>query len=333
MRHGNIDSVVVRKSSPAPSDAHVDAALTDISIAYVQNQENFVADKIFPGVGVQKQTDKYFKFTKNDWFRDDAVTKRAPEGESSGSGFPLSTDNYSADVWATHVDINDQLRANADPAVPVEDAAAELCMQRMLIRKERQFATDYFATSIWGTDVVGGTNFAQWDDAASDPENDIDTGKRTILTNTGMEPNTLLVSYGCHQALKRHPLIKDRIKYTSSESVTAAIIAKFFELDRYFVAKGVYATNNEGAAEAYSFALGKNALLCYVAPTPGIMIPSAGYTFSWAGLTGNNNMGIATSTLDMRPTGRKIDRVESEMAFDMKVVGSDLGYFFSSVVS
>lgn len=320
-------------SQPSPSDVHIDAALTDISAAYMQDASNFVAGQVFPTVPVQKQTDKFHTFTKNDWFRDDAVTKRAPEQESSGSGFGVSNDNYSCDVWATHIDINDQLRANADPAVPVENAAAMLVAQRMMIRRERQFASDYFATGKWGTDVTGSTDFDQWDDAASDPEKDIQTGKETVLQDTGFEPNTLVVQYQVHNALKRHPLVQERFKYTSSESITPAMIAAFLEIDRYLIAKATYATNEEGGTAAYSFAFGKHAMLCYVPSSPGIMVPASGYNFSWSGLTGINDLGTAISNIDMRAAGKKIDRIEGEFAFDMKVVGSDLGYFFASAIS
>lgn len=322
-------------AQPTASEVHVDGALTDISVAYSQKAENFVAGSVFPSVPVQSQTDKYFTFDKNDWFRDDAVKKRSPEDESAGSGFGVDgTNSYSCDVWATHIDVNDQLRANADPAVPVENAASELVTQRMLIRRERLFATDYFSTGVWGTDVVGGTDFTAWDDAASDPETDVANGKEAVLKDTGLEPNKLVVAYSAHMALKRHPLIKDRFKYTTAESITAQMLARFFEVDEYVVSKASYATNEEGATTGvHAFALGQNALLCYSTPTPGIMVPNAAYNFTWAGLTGMNDLGIAISNIDMRGSGKKVDRIEGEFAFDMKVVGSDLGYFFSGVTS
>lgn len=321
-------------SQPTPADVHVDAALTDISVAYVQNETNFVSGQVFPAVPVNHQTDKYFKFDKNDWFRDDAVTKRSPNQESSGSGYGLSTDTYSADVWATHVDIDDQVRANADPAVDPEEAATRIVTQRMLIRRERQFATDYFTTSVWDTDVVGSTDFTKWSDyGSSDPAENIDAGREGILGKTGFEPNTLLVSYEVHNVLKKHPLVLERFKYTSSDSVTAQMLARYFEVDRYLVSKAVYATNEEDASsETYSFAFGKNALLCYVNPAPALMMPSAGYNFVWSRLTGLNNMGTAISNIDMRPSGKKVDRIEGEFSFDMKAVSTDLGYFFSAAV-
>jgi len=42
-------------AQPTNSDVHVDAALTNISVAYVQNAADFVAGRAFPNVPVSKQ--------------------------------------------------------------------------------------------------------------------------------------------------------------------------------------------------------------------------------------------------------------------------------------
>ena len=54
---------------PTQSQVHVDAILTNISVAYLQRAENFIADKVFPVVPVDKQSDKFFTYDKNDWLR------------------------------------------------------------------------------------------------------------------------------------------------------------------------------------------------------------------------------------------------------------------------
>ena len=90
-------------------------------------------------------------------------------------------------------------------------------------------------------------------------------------------------------------------------------------------------TNNEGAAEAYSFAYGKAALLAHVAPSPGLLTPSAGYSFNWTGVSGGIGSTIGVSSFRMESL--KAERVEAEMAFDNKVIGADLGYFWETIVA
>ena len=82
---------------PTMGQSHVDAVLTNISVAYAQQAGNFIADKVFPTVPVDKKSDKYFTYTKNDWFRDEAQ-RRGPGTEPAGGGYNLSTDTYSCVV-------------------------------------------------------------------------------------------------------------------------------------------------------------------------------------------------------------------------------------------
>lgn len=322
---------------PSINSVHIDAILTNISVAYLQNQDNFIADKVFPVIPVDKKSNKYFTYTKNDWFRDEAQ-RRAPGTESAGGGYNLSTGTYSCDVFAFHKDVDDQTVANSDsPLNPLREAA-EFVTRRLILRKELQWVSDFFTTGVWATDIAGvasgptGNQAIKWSDwTNSDPIIDIEAGKAAILGSTGMEANTLVLGYDVFKNLKNHPDLVDRIKYTSSQTITTDMLAAMFDIPRVIVAKSVKATNNEGATDAYSFAFGKNALLCHVAPQPGLLTPSAGYTFSWTGVSGGLGATIGTSQFRMEPI--KSDRVEAEIAFDNKVIASDLGYFFSSIVA
>lgn len=326
---------------PTYGDVHVQAALTMISVAYLQNEDNYIADKVFPVVPVVHQADKYFVYSKDDFFRDEAQL-RADATESAGSGFNLTTNSYSAGVWAIHKDVGDQTRRNADPAVDIDVATTKFVMQRMLIRRDRFFASTFMTTGVWGTDITGAsagngtTTRTFWnDDANGDPFSDIQDGQTTILQNTGLEANTLVLSYPVYAALRKHPLVIDRIKYTSpayAGNVTPQLMAEAFDVERVLVSKGVYNTAAQGATGSYSFIVGKSALLCHSAKSPGLWTPSAGYTFAWQGFTGLNNLGVRVLQIPMPWLGASMIRTEAEMAFSMNVVGADLGYFFSSIV-
>ena len=138
---------------PTQTQVHVDAILTNISVAYFQQNQNFIATRVFPVVPVSKQSDKFFTYTKNDWFRDEAQ-RRADATESAGGGYNLSTDSYQADVYAFHKDIGDQTRANADAPINVDREAAEFVTSRLMLKMETQFVSNFFTTGIWGTDTT-----------------------------------------------------------------------------------------------------------------------------------------------------------------------------------
>ncbi len=322
---------------PTQSQVHVDAILTNISVAYMQRAENFIADKVFPVVPVDKQSDKYFVYEKNDWLRDEAQV-RTDGTESVGSGYNIATATYYADVFAIHKDIGDQTRANADAPINVDREAAEFVTHRLLTRREIQFNSDFMTTGKWANDVTGVAaspttgQTIQWSDYTnSDPIEDIEEGKADILSVTGLEANTLVLGYEVFRQLKNHPDLVDRIKYTSSQTITEDMLARMFDIERVLVSKSIKATNKEGATGAYSFTTGKTALLAHVAPNPGVLTPSAGYTFSWTGVS--QGMGLTIGTSSFRLESLRATRVEAELAFDNKVVASDLGYFWNSIVA
>jgi len=324
-------------AQPTQSSVHIDAILTNISVAYMQQAGNFVATKVFPLVPVEKQSNKFFKYTKNDWFRDEAQV-RADATESAGGGYNLSTDSYSAMVWSFHKDVGDQTRANADTPINLDREAAEFVTSRILLRQEIDWQQTFFTTGVWGTDYTGvsgtpSTNeFKQWSDYAnSDPLEDIEAAKEQILSTTGFEANTLVLGYQAFRKLKNHPDLVDRIKYTSSNVITEEMMARMFQVDRVLVTKSVKATNKEGATGAYSFVHGKSAMLCYSAPNAGLLQPSAGYTFGWTGVSGGIGATIGTSRFRMESL--KAERIEAEAAWAHKVIASDMGAFFASVVA
>jgi hypothetical protein len=318
---------------PTLSQVHVNVPLTNMSVAYRQDATSYVATRVFPIVPSDKQSNVYYKYTKDDWFRDEA-TKRAPGVESSGSGYNLTnTSSFTCDVFALHKDIPDQVRNNSDAMLNPDRDATLWLTSRMLLRLEKQWAADYFTTSKWLTDT---TVAAKWDDFAnSDPIGDVRTGIITIQKRTGMKPNKLVLGAEVFIKLIDHPDIVARLSGGATASqmalVNENILARIFGVDEVLVCGAIENTAAEGATGTYSFVQGKSALLVYTAPNPGLMTPSGGYTFMWTGVSEGLGQTIGVRKFRMEPL--KSDRIEAEIAFQNVVIGSDLGVFFPSCVN
>lgn len=324
---------------PTRGDVHVNRPLTNISIAHIQSATHFIADRMFPNIPVSQQSDRFFIYDRGDFNRDE-MKPRAPGTESAGSGYDLdNTPTYFAEVRAFHKDVDDQIRANSDsPLAPDRDATI-FVSQKALISRERTFAANALVTGVWtnektgvNSDVNVSTEFLLWSDANSDPIADIRSGKRTVLLTTGFEPNKLTLGAEVFDALIDHPDIIDRIKAGQTPGGPAisneVSLAQIFGLQEVLVSKAIHNTAAKGATESSAFISGNNALLAYVTPSPGIMVPSAGYTFSWNGLLGASALGSRITRFRME--NLKSDRIEIEMAHDQKVVGADLGFFFEN---
>jgi hypothetical protein len=331
-------------TQPTARAVHVDQPLTNISIAFLQNANNFVASRVFPNIRVQKQSDVYYTFDRG-FFNRNQAKLRAPSTEAAVAGFGLTTASYAAKVVALKTQTAWQVAANADTPVQLERANTELVLHQMLIQKEVDWATKYFATSVWGTEYTGvasspGTDeVIRWSDQTSgDPIGDIRTAKTDMMESTGFGPNTMVVSQRVLDALVDHPDIVDRIKYSGGVGnqnparTTVEALSQLFEIDRILVMRAIQNTAAEGDTNVHAFIGGKAALLTYVAPTPGLMTPSAGYTFTWSGYQGaSNEFGISIERRERDII--KATEIEAEMAFDHKLVSSDLGVYFGSIVS
>lgn len=314
-------------AQPTPGDVHVNAPLTNVSIAFMQKAEAFIADKVFPNVPVQHQGNVYYKYPKGNWFRTEAK-KRAPGTESAGSGYTLTTDSYFAHVFAVHKDVDDQVRANADAPLNVDRDATEWTTQQCMLKRDKDWKTAYFTTGVWGTDYTPAT---LWSAPLSTPIKDITDQIDVIHKRTGFKPNKLVLGAPVWYVLKNHPDFLDRIKYTQTGIVSTALLASVLELDEVLVANAVENTAIEGAADSMDYIFGKSALLVYANPAPSLLTPSGGYIFSWTGYLGAGTQGNRVKRFRMEPLSS--DRLECEMAYDMKMVASELGVFMSLVIA
>jgi hypothetical protein len=332
----------IRKAQPAVQDVHVSRPLTNISVAYIQDQSQYSASDIFPVVPVNKKSDQYYIYTRADFLRDEAE-ERAPATESAGGGYGLSTASYACTTFAYHKDVDDETRANSDAGLNPDRDATEFVTQKMLIRREKNWIDTYWGTSIWGTDIdidSASTNWFTISTAAysGSPLSDIQIGVRKIQSSTGFKPNLLVMTPDVWDVLRLHTDVLERIKYTSRDSVSLEAFAALVELPRVIVLESVFNSAVEEAAggEATDFTVNSGGFnealaLFHVARRPGLLTPSAGYTFTWNGLLGSNaRTGMAMSKMRMGQI--KSDRIEGEMSWDQKIVSNDLGYFMHNTI-
>lgn len=329
---------------PELSAVHVNRPLTSISIAYIMNQGLYGADRVFPRVPVQKQSDSYWTFDKDDFLRGDFGVK-APGAAPEEGGYDVDPDNlYFTPVYAYGHRIPDQLRANADSELSLDRAATLLVTQKGMIFREKNFVDKFMKTGVWGTDVTGvdagpgAGQFLQWDDPLSTPIEDIRAGMTAVHSATGFRPNKLTLSQSVWDKLVDHPDLVDRVKYSGGvgnstpAKVTKEALAQLLELEEVIVLGGVMNSAKKGAASDVGFIAGKGALLTYTPDEPSLMMPSAGYTFSWAAFAGSEGEGVRIKKYRLEERFES-DMIEGQMAYAQKQIAADLGVFFNTAVA
>lgn len=336
-------------ASPTPGDVHVNRPLTNISIAYMQDQNSFVADSVFPNIPVTSQSDQYFTYNREDWNRDD-VQERAPAAETAGSDYEIGTEGYFARVKGIHKDIPDQMLANQDSPLNLDQGATEFVTHKQLLHREVSWASRFFNEDAWLLNATGvnanptargdlnfrdnaNRSLLKWSDDGSTPIENLRDGMTQQQQLTGFRPNKLTLSRTVFDILVDHPAIVGRMDRGQTAGAAMAnrdAIAALLELDEVLVMEAIHNEAKKGGVENNQFIAGNNALLTYSPRAPSLMTPSAGYTFSWTGYLGAGDRGIRVKRFYL--DSKASTRVEAEQAFDQKVVAKDMALFFKDII-
>lgn len=331
----------------SPSAVHIDAPLTNLTIAFVQETTGFIADRVFPKVPVTKKTDKYYIYDRAQFNRTGEVKARAPRTQAPRIGMTLSTDTYSTDVFSLATDFDFETLANEDAALDVRSAAASMLTSQLLIDREIKWASTYFTGGVWTTDwdgvagAPGANQVRQWSDYTnSTPIQDVTTIKRTVqLKSGGFKPNVMVVGKEVRDTLINHPDILVRLNggatVTNTALVTDAKLAEIFDVEEFLVMETVKNAGLEGLTESNAFIGGKAVAFYYRPRAAGLMIPSAGYIFTWDELENASGHGISIKsyTGDYLAIDGIAEVLEANMAYDHKVVSADLGAFIDTVIA
>lgn len=332
----------IAKSQPTSANVHVDRPLTNISVAYIQDTKDFVADRVFKSMPSDKQSNLYYVYSREFFFQGGAELQVSEGSPTLSSGFGLETDSYVCKVYGFSHYISDEARANSDEGINLEHTATLLVTNRLMITKEKIWADIAFKAEAWansksGATTKSATQFVYWSEDNSDPIIDIRSARKAVKRRTGLAPNIAVITEDVYERLTQHPKVVDRFKYTTNQVVTEAMLAKLFDLDEIIVSGAVALPSNipEGKAtdEDYDWIMQNGCLLLYVPKTVSIMQAAAGYGFYWTNLqgVGSSEKGIAIKRY--RREHIRSDVIEGLMAFTYKIVCRELGYFMGNCLA
>lgn len=314
---------------PTSNQVWVDQLLTNVSVAFTNGE--YIADKLFPVLPVQKQSGILPVINQSAFFRNEAKL-RAPGTKSVGTGFSVDNSNtYFCSRYSIRHEIPDEVRDNAAPVYDQDRIAVNLVTDQMMLNREVAFATNNFTTSVWGTD---NTISVQWSNySASSPLTEIQGWRDTMQGTLGRDPNALVIGRQVWTQLKYHPDVVDMLKYTNPVRgpIAPAVFASMIEVDNVHIGSAIYTTSLEGTAEAsvsYTRVWGKHALLMYAPNGPALDSPAAGYTVVWQRVPSANQY-----IKRMRNEETETDIIEGNSYYQHKLLVAKAGAFCSGVVA
>jgi hypothetical protein len=304
---------------PTLRDSHVNRPLTNVSIGY--RNDSYIADQVFPIVQVEKKSDVYFIYDKQAWFRDRGSHLRAPGTRAQRDDYTVTPASYICLNYALAKAIPDEVRANADVPLRPDVDATEFVTDGLLLGLEKRVADVVTACANWASASNPGTT---WDNDTSDPFQDIDTAVDAVVQQIGRMPTVAVMGWPVWKSLRNHPDFLDRIKHTrSSGRVEPGDLNAWFGFDKVLIGTSVIDSAQEGATASHGYVWGKHFWTGYVAPSAGLMVPSAGYCFHWG----------SRQIERFREDQEYSDVITGNWSTDEKISASDAGAGFFTAVA
>jgi hypothetical protein len=232
-----------------PSSFETRTALEGYSIRQANALDAFIAEEVFPSVIVSKEQVKLYQYgTENlksyDTRKDDQA--EADEGDYTVFATSKTPQPHKASQRWNPADAKDF----DGPVSNVEQDAADICVERLLLAREVLMATKALTTSNYPSALTATLGAGStWLDAAGDPEGNSATARAAVFTACGKEPNAAAMSWTTFNALRAAPYIIDRTKFTSpmmSVDVFKGLLAGWLGVGEINICKARKKTAVEG---------------------------------------------------------------------------------------
>ena len=294
----------------------VDPVLTNIARGFINPAH--VATKLFPVVSVNKEGGKIPQFTKEAFKIYN--TERAIRAKSNRIN-PENRDEIDFVLTEHDLEYPMDYREQEEDILPLRLHATNVVTDGISLRLEKLAAdiVQNLSTYPIGNKVTlaSGDKFTT---TSSDPFVVFDTAKEAVRSKIAQRPNVCILGASSYNALKNHPAVLDRIKYTQTAVMTPALLKSLLDFDELYVADSVYATD----AGTFTDIWGDNVVIAYV-PKANPDIPRSYYEPAFGYTLRKKNNPVVDSYTE----GGKVEIIRNTDLFVSKVVGSDAGYLIN----
>lgn len=260
--------------------------LDPILSTHAQGYRNaeFIAHLLLPIAEIPTRGARILKFGK-DSFRK-MSTRRAPGAEYKRIQYGYASDPVALhqDALSAVVPFENMEEATQVPHINLARGSVDLVLDVIALGRETEAASLVRnAANYSANNKLALTGSDKWSTADSDPAKDMEEAKEQVRRRIGRYPNLLTLSPAVFNVLKFHPKIKEQFKYTSSESITTVMLAKYFDIDEVIVGKAVALDENASDDADAKDVWGNDAILTYRSKGSNYQVPSFGYTYRLRG--------------------------------------------------
>ena len=291
----------------------VDEVLTNVARGYTN--ANFIGTNLFPVVSVKKEGGKIPQFNA-EAFRvyntERAIRAKSnrvsPEGRSTIDYVLTEHDlEYPMDYREIEEDV-----ANLElHAATVVAEGIQLRLEK-LIADLSQDANNYNSSSVA---VLSASD--KFTNETSNPFSVIEAAREAVRSKIARYPNTIVLGASTYAALKNHPMILDRIKYTEHSVMSEELLRQLLDFPNLYVGKAVFVNDAGLFVDVWQ----DNMILAYVPEqnqnvARNVYEPSFAYTLRKSGYP----------VVDKYVEGGKVSIVRNTDIFVPKIVGADAAF-------
>jgi hypothetical protein len=291
----------------------VDEVLTNVARGYTN--ANFIGTNLFPVVNVKKEGGKIPQFNA-EAFRvyntERAIRAKSnrvsPEGRSTIDYVLTEHDlEYPMDYREIEEDV-----ANLElHAATVVAEGIQLRLEK-LIADLSQDANNYSSSSVA---VLSASD--KFTNETSNPFSVIEAAREAVRSKIARYPNTIVLGASTYAALKNHPMILDRIKYTEHSVMSEELLRQLLDFPNLYVGKAVFVNDAGLFVDVWQ----DNMILAYVPEqnqnvARNVYEPSFAYTLRKSGFP----------VVDKYVEGGKVSIVRNTDIFVPKIVGADAAF-------
>jgi len=306
---------------------HINAALTTLSLRL--SVEGLVGDQVSKRIKTKKQADKIRVYDMSHMRQEQTLIGHGGKSGARKYSWGLTTDEkFFCEGYGLFDTVTRKEMANYDKPLDAKADTDLALTEIMALDREIRLAAQLLSTSIITKyKTLSGTS--QWSDISSgvsDPLSDIRDAILSVRTYGGRKANFILMDYEVAIYLGTHPDMvalvthHDKVTFVS----VLAVLKDLYGLEP-IIAGGQYNSAKLGATAVLAAVWGKDVLVGYRHPNPGLRSWTLCGTFDW------KPGRFVSEWPSNNPEGTNV-KVE-EWGLDEKVLVANCGYLIKAVIA
>jgi len=305
-----------------------DPVLTQIMLGSMNQSDQFIADRIYKSIAVQKKTGDIRTFGSTSQRIVNTI-------QGSGESKTLTFEVTKADAWSLKKhslkalitdDDMDQLGTQEAKNIGIDAVTEALLLAREYAVANYMTDTDNYTNDV----TLSGTE--QWDDyTSSDPIDDLITARATVREACGKRPNMAIMGPEVFDCLINHPDLLTAARYAGEDTVSFSRLKRILfpgqpeSKVEVLVGEARYESAKEGAASSMADLWGNNFIYLYVDSAPNPRKPQS----TWGAKFHRGKADIAVKTWttpDIDPSTWE----KGEWEYDDVVLSEICGYLIKN---